>query len=133
MHAPVTPAFFVPEVPPERTEAEWYALLAGVAQVPIPPPAQRVYSITYTHNGETWTSTVGERSRGTRTREVGRGRARRSHTTALNDPAIVLAIFPGNPHVIVTDKDLVRQVYSDWANPFLMGEDSILRRVLFPT
>jgi hypothetical protein len=57
------PAFFVPEVPPDTTEAEWYQALAALAQRPVPPVAERVYSITYTHNGETWISTVGETSR----------------------------------------------------------------------
>ena len=125
------PQFFVPDVPDESNESAWYQILAAFAQQPVPPERERVYSISYTHNGEEWTSTVGETSRGFRQRTIGRGAKKREAIDRLADPAKVLAIFPGNPYFVVTDKDLVSRVRSDWANPFMMGRDSIKSIVLF--
>jgi hypothetical protein len=74
------PSFFVPEVPPDMTEDRWYATLAAFAQRSVQLLAQRIYSITYRHNGDEWTSTFCEESRATRTREMGRGAKERTQT-----------------------------------------------------
>jgi hypothetical protein len=124
------PTFFVPP-PGNGAPALTYAELAKFAQVAVPPDNQRVYSISYTHDGETWTSTVGQASRGIRRRTVGRGSTRREYEEHVSDPAIVLAIFPGNPFVIVTNHLPGMGVRSTWANPFYMGPNSISSTVLF--
>jgi hypothetical protein len=124
------PKFFVPAATPETQEAV-YAEFARRAGRPVPKLEDRVYSITYTHNGETWTSTVGETSRGTRVRTVGRGSARREYPTGLSDPAVILAIFPGDPYVGITNHGIAGNVGSTWANPFYMGALSIQSVVLF--
>ena len=124
------PRFFVPGVEEADQEAA-YADLAQFAGRPPTPLAERVFSITYKHDGELWTSTVAEASRGTQTRTTGRGSGRREAVTRLSDPAITLAIFPGNPYVIVTDHNLRKRRATSWANPFLMGPGSISASVLF--
>lgn len=125
------PKFFVPDPPPGDTQETYYAALAALAGRPVPAMADRVFSITYTHDGEQWTSTVGESSRGTRRKTVGRGATKRERVEHLSDPAIVLAIFPGNPYMVVTNHGIPSRVASNWANPFLMGEASISRAVRF--
>jgi hypothetical protein len=113
--------FFVPEKPEGKSDEEVFAALAQVCGCPVPALADRVYSISYRHDGENWTSTVGKRSEGVRTKTVGRGSARREVSTRLSDPAVVLAIFPGNPYMVITNGARG----SDWANPFLMGPTAI--------
>jgi hypothetical protein len=125
------PNFFVPNPPPGETEEAYYYALAAFARAAVPAIPDRVYSITYTHNGEQWTSTVGETSRGIRRKTVGRGSSRREQVTALSDRAIVLAIFPGNPYLVVTNNGIPDPVPTDWANPFLMGEQFISQTVRF--
>jgi len=125
------PKFFVPDIPDGVEQSVWFRDLAAIAQQAVPPENERVYSITYTHNGEEWTSTVGETSRGMLRRTKGRGATKREVVDRLSDAATVLAIFPGNPYYVVTDKNIVRQVRSDWANPFMMGRESISNIVLF--
>jgi hypothetical protein len=125
------PKFFVPDIPAEVEQSVWYHNLASFAQQAVPAENERVYSITYTHNGEEWTSAVGETSRGMIRRTKGRGVTKREVVDRLSDAAKVLAIFPGNPYFVVTDKNIVRQVRSDWANPFMMGRESMRNIVLF--
>lgn len=114
------PAFFVPDTDPEHVE-ERYAGLAKWAQRPVPPLGERVYSITYMHDGEEWTATVGEQLAGVRRKE-GTSRGRRiERVTQLADPATVLAILPGTPYIVVTDHRTTRGVRSAWENPFMAG------------
>lgn len=116
------PAFFIPQVPPEKQE-EVYAGLAGAIGRSAPLIGERIFSITYTHNGETWTATVGERLHGTAIRTQGRGRQKRERTVQLSNNSVVMAIFPGVPfHVWHNGAS------TTWANPFLTGEPlSIVR------
>jgi hypothetical protein len=120
------PVFFVPDVTLDKQE-ETYANLAQRAGRPVPKRGERIYSITYTHNGEIWTSTVGQTSRGISHRTVGRGSKKRDEPRRLSDPSTVLAIFPGNPHLTFTH----RARGSTWANPFMIGESSISSKTLF--
>lgn len=115
------PSFFVPGLPAEVQE-EVYADFARRCQRPVPDPGERVYSITYVHDREEWTATVGERLHGIRRQSTG-SRRRRSpisieQVQGLNDPATVLAIFQGNPFVVFTNAGGVR---SAWENPFFVG------------
>lgn len=120
------PAFFVPAATPEQEEAVFVGLARIADGAAVPPIGERIYSITYSHDGEIWTSTVGETSRGIRRRTVGRGSAKREHENKLSDPAIALAIFPGEPYRVVTDHGIGgRNTGSTWANPFYVGQSSI--------
>jgi hypothetical protein len=47
--------------------------------------------------------------------------------TPVSDPATVLAIFPGDPFLVVTDKG-VAGVRSEWENPFMAGMPSSVAR-----
>lgn len=114
------PAFFVPAATPKNLEST-YVEFARWCDRPVPPFQERIYSITYIHDGEQWTATVGESLRGTRRRTVRSGRSRTERTIPLTDPAIVLAIFPENPYVVVTNHRFVPSVRSAWENPFYVG------------
>lgn len=114
------PVFFVPAATPENQE-EVYAGFAKWCNTSIPKHTERVYSITYIHDGEEWTATVGEPLRGIR-RQISRSRGKRvERKIQLSDPAIVLAIFPGDPFMVVTNHRVARDVGSAWVNPFLAG------------
>ena len=80
--------------------------------------------MTFRHNGEEWTATVGERLVGRRWKAVGRPRIER--VQHLSDPARVLAIFAGHPFAVVLDG-----TRSAWNNPFYAGDvRSIVRFAL---
>jgi hypothetical protein len=109
------PNFFFPQVEPEKQEAA-YAEVAAWSHQTI--PERRIYSITYAHDGEEWTATVGEFMSGVRYR-TRRSRGERIETKQhLSDSAMVLAIFPGVPFFVVTDSGGGR---SKWENPFMAG------------
>lgn len=119
MTSPV-PVFFVPGATSEDQESR-FEELARFARQMVPPVAERIYAIAYSHNGEKWTAVVGETSRGVSSR-TSRSKGRTiERTTRLSDPATVLAIFPGNPYVVVTNHMRPRNMRSTWANPFLAG------------
>lgn len=116
------PPFFIPFVEPEDME-EAYAELARAARCAPLPPGERIYSITFTNRGETWTATVGKQLTGEKIiRKSGRGGAT-EHIQHLSDRATVLAIFPGIPWMVWRDA-----VPSAWENPFMAGEPKSVRR-----
>ncbi len=114
------PSFFVPNTTSETEEAV-LADLAAFAGQSTPEARRRVYSITYTHDREEWTATVGRTLRGINQRTSRlRGRVvQRKHR--VSDSAIVLAIFPGSPYVVVTNARPIGNVPSAWNNPFYVG------------
>jgi hypothetical protein len=115
------PAFFVPGATPDDRESV-FAGLAKFAAQPVPVIGERVYSITYDHDGEEWMATVGETLRGLRhQRARSKTRTLERPPVSVSDPAVVLAIFPGNPYVVVTDHRFRRNVGSAWENPFYAG------------
>jgi hypothetical protein len=125
------PAFFVPAATPEEQESI-YETFAGWCRKAVPPMTERIYSITYRHNGEEWTATVGEALRGTKT-QIRRVSGRKSEVSIpTSDPAIVLAIFAGLPFFVVTNHRINgRSVGSAWENPFMAGQpESIIRFAL---
>ena len=114
------PAFFVPAATPDNVESV-YAGFAKWCSRTVPAMDRRIYSITYVHDGEEWTATVGEPLRGIRHR-TSRSRGKKiERTVHLSDPAVVLAIFPGDPYMVVTNQRLAGNVGSAWENPFLAG------------
>lgn len=110
------PAFFVPFVEPEDQEAAYQeiAALVGAAARPL---ENRIYSMTWRHDGETWTATVGETLRGVATVTSGRGREKRYREVPRSSSDTVLAIFPGHPGLIAHDN---KSKY--WNFPILTGE-----------
>ena len=115
------PAFFVPASTPE-TQESLYASFAKSCKREVPAPGERIFSIAFSQYGENWEATVGQPLQGsknvTRRRILGRKVVRRSW---LSDPAVVLAIFPGIPLLVMTNQGLAGNVGSSWANPFPVG------------
>jgi hypothetical protein len=105
------PAFFVPATTPENQESI-YAELAKMGQCSVPAMSSRVYSITYTHDGEEWTATVGEPLKGVRYKTSRVKGKKIERVLRLSDPAVVLAIFPGNPYIVITNHRLAKNVGS---------------------
>ena len=107
--------FFVPFVGPEDQEVTYTELAelvgAGVAQ-----PSQRIFSITWKHNGVEWVAKVGEQLRGEAWVTQGRGRNKREVRVAHSSSDTVLAIFEGYPFLIAHDNNS-RQ----WNLPILAG------------
>src|SRR4051812_15921217 len=87
--------FFVPTATAENQE-QVFADFARWCGSPVLDPKERVYSITYDHDGVHWTATVGEPLRGWKLHTYKpRGKKREEHKVPVEDPAVVLAIFPG--------------------------------------
>ena len=92
---PTPPLFFLPFLPAELAEAS-YAYMADKCHKIAPGPGGRVYSISFVHQRVVWVATVGKRLK--THMSVHKATAR-----LIEDPAMVLAIFPGTPYCIVTD------------------------------
>jgi hypothetical protein len=84
--------------------------------VPVPPPGERVYSITFRHNREEWTATVRRLLTGKRTWITWR-----KPGVKLSSPQLVIAIFDGNRAMVVTDCWPFGTSRSALANPFKAG------------
>lgn len=115
MSAEPIPMFFVPFVEPEDQE-EAYSSLARWCGSSVPPPGERIYSISFRHDGVDWVATVGQRLRGTQLVTRGRGSKRTERPRHHGDNATIIAIFPGYPYVVCHDNKR-----SQWANPFFAG------------
>lgn len=109
------PTFFMPLVAPEKAEAA-YADMAAHCHSRVPPPNERIYSITFKHDRVTWTATVGEQLRGEEYVTVRTRGARVERTKHHHDNATVLAIFEGDPFDVFHDN-----ARSVWQNPFMAG------------
>ena len=119
---PEAPQFFVPAATPDNQESV-YASFAEWCSRAVPSLERRVYSITFVHNGDEWTATVGESLRGRRFRTVRSRGVKLEREQPVSDPAIVLAIFPGTPYIVVTNHRIGgRNVGSAWENPFFAGQ-----------
>jgi hypothetical protein len=119
------PAFFVPAATPENQETV-YVDLAKLGRCAVPLVERRIYSITYTHDGEEWTATVGQHLKGVRYRTSRVKGQKVEREQRLSDPAVVLAIFAGDPFFVVTNHRIVGNVGSRWENPFMAGRpDSV--------
>lgn len=114
------PAFFVPAATPENQESV-YADFAKMGRSSVLPVSQRIYSITYTHDGEDWTATVGEHLKGVGYKSSRVKGKKIERELRLSDPAVVLAIFPGNPYIVITNHHIAGNVGSRWENPFMAG------------
>jgi hypothetical protein len=117
------PQFFVPNTTPEEAERA-YANLAEFCRRPAGPANHRVHHIEWTHDGDAWVATIGERLRGERIRTTRRKRGPVTTRKPLSDPAVVLAIFPEEPYIVVTDARPLGESTSHWANPLMAGRPS---------
>jgi len=114
------PPFFVPAATADNQESV-YEGFAKWCHCNVPPMGQRIYSITLVHDGEEWIATVGQQLSGSTIADP-RSRAKvRRFSRPVSDPALVLAIFPGNPYMVVTNHRLAGNVGSRWENPFMAG------------
>lgn len=126
--------FFVPDaVLPELDDEGRYRELARFAQCRPAEPERRVEFIEWRHDDEYWTATVGRTLHGRRTRKGTRNGRRVDITDHLSDPARVLAIFEGNPTLVVTDAGTGPNTRSAWVNPFMAGVPRVVRYFDPPT
>lgn len=116
------PHFFIPEIAPENFEPA-YAELARWCSRRVPTFEERIYSITFVHDGEEWVAAVGQKLEGKKLPDYRRRTKQRFYEQKVFDPAVVLAIFPGYPYLVATNHRLNgRGVGSNWENPFLVGQ-----------
>jgi hypothetical protein len=87
------------------------------------PVDERIYSITFTSNGETWLATVGEELRGSVTRTQKSLGQKVERKALLSNGSTVMAIFAGNPYQVFHDN-----ASRVWANPFLVGSPTSVAR-----
>lgn len=113
-----TPEFFLPDAPrwlveEARTTPEvTYEALAGLAGCSPLPLGERIYSITWHHDGEECTAKVG------RGIETHRPESARRKSSSRTYRSTVLAIYrQGGECVIVTDRDPRMMWHDDWDNP----------------
>lgn len=110
------PEFFIPFVEAENQEEAYRQIAAHIGAAPR-ALGDRIYSMTWRHDGVVWTATVGETLKGTATVTTGRGRDRREREVPRSTNDTVLAIFPGSPGLIAHDG---KSGY--WNMPILTGE-----------
>lgn len=115
-----SPVFFVPGAK-EGKDEDVYRELANFAKTVCPKEGDRVYSITFQNRSETWTATVGESLQGMKDEFTQRGDRLSLYERRVSDPAIVVAIFPSAPYVVVTDHCLYLDAKSAWENPIRAG------------
>jgi hypothetical protein len=121
MNMAAAPTFFVPAAPTEMQESV-YADLAKLCNCAVPDFGKRIFTIVFVHEGEEWTATVGEKLRGIRHQIIKSQVMKSQQGRPVGDPALVLAIFPGAPFMVVTNHRIAGSVGSAWQNPFLAGE-----------
>ena len=112
--------FFLPSVAAEKQE-EAYAALGKIVGCPVPSHGSRIYSITYRHDGAEWTATVGETLRGHTIADPRARAKKRRIEKPVSDPAVVVAIFSGDPYFVFTDGGRGAGSRSNWENPFMAG------------
>lgn len=115
------PAFFLPPIAHYDASEQDAAYMEIAEKCGRPVPTQRVYSITFRHDSDYWSATVGERLTGSKTRQIGAKHKGTEQTTRLDDAATVVAIFPGTPYLVVTDSGIISGGRTSWENPFYAG------------
>jgi hypothetical protein len=119
------PSFFVPRAEDAEQAERLYAALAEFAGCAPAPPGARVRAISFTADGVRWEAEVGAELRGRRTTQQLRRGELVERTEELASATRVLAIYPGAPHVVVTDAQPITGAPSEWANPFTAAPDSV--------
>ena len=113
--------FYVPAATP-NTQEQVYSEFARWCRCEVPEANKRISSISFIHEGVTWSAKVGEPLCGTE-QVTSRSKGKKvERTLPRSDPAIVLAIFSGNPFMVVTNHRIGgNNVGSAWENPFMAG------------
>jgi hypothetical protein len=107
------PRFFIPGVAAAEEEQVYSEMATRNRSLAVPSIGRRLYAITHHHKGDLWFVTVGKILTGRRL------------NIAIDDPALVLAIFlvPSSGRCWVhTDGGTSVGKRSSWMNPFLAGE-----------
>ena len=134
------PTFFVPTaMPTDGTNEEKFARLANFARQRVPLLNERIYSITFDADGvlAEWTATVGKTLRrgkrlATRSKRKYEPIPRPERMQPLSDPATVLAIFQGDPYIVVTNSRIDPEIRSTFENPFFAGQPKSVVRFRLP-
>ena len=111
----LNPEFFVPGAKPDEQEAHYVRLASGCHCAP-PPLKMRVYAIEFTNDGTDWRAGVGERLTGSKQVLVRVKGKMIEQTVDKSEQVMVVAIFPGNPYVVVTRPVLDGVNGSAWEN-----------------
>jgi hypothetical protein len=106
------PTFFIPGCPPEDQEKLYAAMAKDCENVAVPAIGQRIYAISYRHNGDVWFATVGQTQTGKR--PIWKSGKKTEEMMNIEDPNLVLAIFPFTTHDLCW-------VYTS-GGPFIAGE-----------
>ena len=117
------PTFFIPGCPPDEQEKVYAAMARACENVAVPDIEKRLYAISHRHDGDIWFVTVGKALTGRR--PIWKGRKKTEDTFAIEDPALVLAIFPFPSNDlcwVYTDAGSGAGRRTEWANPFIAGE-----------
>jgi hypothetical protein len=117
--------FFFPRASDDEQAERLYEALAEFAGAEPAPAGRRVHAIAFTHDGAQWVARVGEGLSGRRTTQQLRRGELIERTEHLSSSSRVLAIYPGTPHVVVTDAQPITGTPSEWANPFTAQPDSV--------
>ncbi len=117
--------FFLPRASDDEQAERLYGALAEFAGCEPAPADRRVHSIAFTQDGARWVAEVGEELRGHRTTQQLRRGELIERTEHLTSPTRVLAVYPGEPYVVVTDAQPITGAPSEWANPFLARPDRV--------
>lgn len=123
------PKFFVPGATSGDQE-ELYATYARWCSRPVPAAMERVYSITFVHDGDEWTATVGQPLSGMERSKKRRRDNPAGRTLFLSDAAHVLAIFPGHPYLVVTNYRNRSACAFDLGEPFMAGRPTSVTYIL---
>ena len=113
--------FFLPAANDKDGAEKNYAELAIWAGCTVPADGQRIQCIRFIHDGDDWAAEVGKPLSGMRIETKRRKAGKVTIKTPRSDLAIVLAIFPGNPYMVVTHARPITDRYSAWCNPFMAG------------
>lgn len=119
-------AFFLPRAADAEQAERLYEALAEFAGCEPAPPRRRVRAIRFVQDGVRWTAEVGEELRGERTTQQLRRGELLERTEVLTSATRVLAVYPGTPHVVVTDAQPITGTPSEWANPFPAHPDEVV-------
>jgi hypothetical protein len=124
------PAFFIPKCSEEEQEQVYADLATGCSRQPA-AAGERIYSICFEHDGETWTATVGQRLSGERIKRLKREGGYKEVRSRLNDGATVLAILAPDPYMVVTDAaPFNRRALTAWENPFMASAPTHVARFI---
>jgi hypothetical protein len=120
-------AFFLPRASDDEQAERLYDALAEFAGCEPAPPGSRVQSIAFPQDGARWVAEVGQELRGQRTTQQLRRGELIERTETLTSATRVLAIYPGTPFTVVTDAQPITGTPSEWANPFTVQPDEVIR------